>query len=220
MSDREFSGSCFTFEPVKGARSFDIDNLGRLTGVTHRQVWVPGENVSECRKQESYGYGAMIKSGSIYAYGGDPYGVRLGRMLGVPLTGYWVDELAAGEKSKQKSKHEMKSCACGFYGYYDGSNDYGNPARVSGVVEGFGEVLIGTRGFRAAKARIVALSIGVDKDGDTAVSYALNRKVRRNYNGVPFYDTFEEMVQAYPTDVVYGPTPETDPEFWTRAATS
>ena len=46
----QFDGIGFAPGVVRGARAFDIDELGRLVGVTHRQVWIPGENIAECRK--------------------------------------------------------------------------------------------------------------------------------------------------------------------------
>lgn len=49
-------------------------------------------------------------------------------------------------------------CGCGFWAYHDGSSYPAGP--VSGVIEGYGRVTIGPRGFRAEKARIVALTTG------------------------------------------------------------
>lgn len=49
-------------------------------------------------------------------------------------------------------------CTCGYYAYLDLKNNphdhYGN---VLGLVEGYGVVTVGTRGFRAEKARLVAM---------------------------------------------------------------
>lgn len=57
-------------------------------------------------------------------------------------------------------------CTCGFYAYFDGSDDYmssmaapGLPgeARVEAIVEGYGACVVGSRGFRAEKLRLVAI---------------------------------------------------------------
>lgn len=51
-------------------------------------------------------------------------------------------------------------CSCGFYAYTDGRNDFHHPrtsASVEAVIEGYGTATVGTRGFRAEKARLVAL---------------------------------------------------------------
>lgn len=100
---------------------------------------------------------------------------------------------------------EFFECQCGFYGYFDGSNDYYRPGRVAGMIEGFGETVIGTRGFRAMRAVIVALTFPDDVGLDAWQVDA----IRVNYPGVPVFDTFERMVAEFaptdPTDEVTAP---------------
>ena len=49
-------------------------------------------------------------------------------------------------------------CTCGFYAYYNGKNDYHSPpATISGVIEGYGDCVVGDYGFQAGKAKIVGL---------------------------------------------------------------
>lgn len=161
---KEFSGKEFAAGVARGARSFRVDALGRLTGVSYRVVWTPGENEATCKASTSF----------------------------APCGG-------------------IDKCAHGFYAYYDSSDDYHDPGMVSGVIEGYGEAVIGTRGFRAMKARIVALHIPED------VKPALARMVRRNYPDIPVFDTFEHMVSEFvPDDGGEGITPTSDPDFWTR----
>lgn len=54
------------------------------------------------------------------------------------------------------------SCTCGFYAYNNQEslirNSYTNDSAVFGLIKGYGKVTIGTKGFRAEKADIVALS--------------------------------------------------------------
>lgn len=112
-------------------------------------------------------------------------------------------------------------CTCGFYAFWDGSNDYRDEGHVNAVVEGYGVVVIGPRGFRAQKTRIVALHIPPplpDYEGESDVvalavairdllrtwffggppALDITAKVRRHYPGVPVFDTFDAMVAAYP----------------------
>ena len=204
----EFSAPEFSIEPVKGARAFGVDKLGRLCGVTYAQVWTPGENVAECRARDDslagYLRSIQIQYGQVFASGGY-MAPTLSRSLASPQ--YFPEP-----KPTPKGPHSIVDCGCGFYGYYDGSNDYYKPERVSGIVEGYGEVVIGTRGFRATKARLVALTI------PETVPFPLASRVRRNYRDIPVYDSFADMVAAHPTDDKEGPSPETDPDFWTRVA--
>jgi hypothetical protein len=109
--------------------------------------------------------------------------------------------------------HSLETCTCGFYGYFDGSDDYHDNGRITAVVEAYGEVIIGTRGFRAMKARILAVRVKPDDDG---IAGHMARKISNNYKGVAIFDNFEQMVDEFPPDVSLEPSPDTDPEFWTR----
>lgn len=55
-------------------------------------------------------------------------------------------------------RHDHANCTCGFYAYLNGINGYQSNCHVIGVIEGYGETTIGTRGFRAQKAKILALA--------------------------------------------------------------
>ena len=204
----QFDGIDFAVGVVTGARSFEVDELGRLTGVNYKQVWRPGENVAECRKREK------DDSWSLYT-----------SMFLKTLSSSAVPESFTGRRGKKSAAsanvqvelkpepqpHTMESCACGFYAYYDGSNDYHAKGRISAVVEGYGETLVGTRGFRAAKARIIALRI------PKSVPIRLQTLVARNYPDVPLFTKFSEMVEAFPPDGGGAELrPDTDPDFWVR----
>lgn len=211
----QFDGIGFAPGVVRGARAFDIDELGRLVGVTHRQVWIPGENIAECRK----GKGA---DGLWSGYLNLTFTYR-SSVIAASTPAAKAPKTFKGRKAvkaepvmeevePEEPPHTMADCACGFYGYYDGSNDYRQKGRVNGIVEGYGEALIGTRGFRVAKARIVALAI------PRSVSERKAALVRRNYGALPIFTSFKQMVSEFPPDGgEVGISPETDPEFWTRA---
>lgn len=185
----EFDGRAAEFAAgvVTGTRSFDVDNLGRLIGVSYRSVWTPGENAAKCLKRD------------------DSWMFQI--VLGPNGTPQRVPEESRDEP------HSIVDCSHGFYGYYEGSNDYYESGRVMGVVEAYGETVIGSRGFRASKARIAALHIPAD------IRYGTRRLIARNYPAIPTFDSFDAMVAEFPPDDAgNGLTPETDPDFWTRKA--
>lgn len=148
MSAGEFSGINYGVGVVRGVRSFDVDQYGRLTGVSFKRAWKPGENEAECLAGSggfvTAAINQWITSISASYYPGGPV---------VPVI------VPKREQSPARGPHSLDGCSHGFYAYYDGSDDYKSDARISGVVEGYGETVIGTRGFRSAKARIVALCI-------------------------------------------------------------
>lgn len=241
MSAEEFAGIGLAIGVVTGARSFKIDKLGRLTGIHYEQVWRPGENEAECRKRDNltspYSIGgltwsvdtsALLRSMSHYlnypvytsTVTPSPSGLRTTVSIPAQTTGKkprkgvasaQVNLPALPETVRAEPIHDMTECACGFYGYYDGSDDYHRTEYVSAVVEGYGETLIGTRGFRAMKSRIVALHI------PEGVPLHLAKKVARNYSDIPMFATFVDMVAEFPCDGGDAAIdPFTDPDFWTR----
>lgn len=205
MSIDEFSGIDQMIDPaieevgfavgvVRGVRSFDVDKLGRLTGVTYKQIWKPGENEATCQRGRSDDLWAQFSFTLTHSGG-------LSRRLSEAVP---VD---------YDKPHAMHDCKHGFYAYYDGSNDYRDDSRVSAVIEGCGETVIGSRGFRCMKARIVALQV------PETVKPHIARMVARNYPDVPILETFEQMVSEFPPDSAGNEiTPDNDPDFWTRPA--
>lgn len=238
MSD--FAGLGFAPGVVRGARSFKVDSLGRLTGVHYESVWRPGENEAECRKgSDAWGTvnltfnvdaftRAMFNANrSFAALNATPPPVQhrpsaappVGRKkrgkkvtvneVPLPQPPMKVVYSPAPVDPPEPPPHTLENCSCGFYAYYDGSDDYYKDGFVSGVVEGHGETLIGTRGFRCMKARIVALMIPAAQD-------RFANRIRRNYPDIPMFDRFADMVAAFPPDGgELGVTPDAD-DFWTR----
>lgn len=157
---------------------------------------------------------------------------KLGRLLGVAYATVWTpgeneakcmkrDDYAIlmgyndrpRVREADRPPHSIADCGHGFYGYYEGSNDYYAAGRVMGVVEAYGETIIGSRGFRASKARIVALHVPPE------ISVGKRRLIARNYPEVAIFDSFDAMVSEFPPDDAgHGLNPDTDPEFWTRKA--
>ena len=135
MALDDFGGVEFQITPIRGVRAFRVDATGQLLSVHHIHRWTSGENLADCKSPwAKYLVGGVVR---YYAAGGE---VRPN-----------VDA--------EPYEHDMADCMCGFYGFLDGSADYHNPGRVEGVIEAYGDVYLGTRGFRTTKARIVALHI-------------------------------------------------------------
>lgn len=98
-------------------------------------------------------------------------------------------------------------CTCGFYAYFGDANDYSSPmfgGSVTGIIEGYGVVTLGSRGFRAAKARIVAL-VRPDfldcgyPDCTCRAPYAAAVTAMLARYDVPIYDTVDQALTAHPT---------------------
>jgi hypothetical protein len=84
------------------------------------------------------------------------------------------------------------TCHCGFYAKYQFDNlEY---LGVKGVVEASGRVFLGTEGFRAEKARVVAL---VTDSRDPLKSPAQVRLCAKKY-GADFFESAAEMLLKYP----------------------
>lgn len=236
MSAKEFGGLGFAAGVVRGARSFKVDKLGRLTGIHYEQIWRPGENIAECRKEKAvfhvtFNWDGITSSGRLgylQAFPNYPppppsssrtvvstppsvHRKKKGKKVVADIISMPEPPKAAAIAATEKKPHTMADCACGFYGYYDGSEDYWKDGYVSAVIEGYGEALIGTRGFRVAKARIVALMIPAEQD-------RFANRIARNYPDVPLFRSFNEMVAAFPPDGgEEAVTPDVD-DFWTRDA--
>ena len=104
-------------------------------------------------------------------------------------------------------------CGCGYWAHYDGSHSYDAPTRAAAVIEGHGLVTLGTSGFRAEKARLVALV--------PPAQLPIAARVADIYGaaGVPIYRTLADALTEHPVthprrDPL--PHPDTHPDFWDR----
>jgi len=112
----------------------------------------------------------------------------------------------------QQSRHNapVRDCTCGIYGWYSPRTiDQGfgeGKDRCTAVIEARGRVVLGTRGFRAQEARVVAIALPErlpyirdwDEQVDLLKSY--DRALER-YDAKPFR-SLGEMVRAYPPEDV------------------
>lgn len=259
----EFGDRPFIAGSLIGLRAFRVDNLGRLTGVTHRDVWTPGENVAVCHRDRvvmggmtfyvsSAGTttttspttfnpgGPVTATEPSYVQMTQPRGRKKKRGPGPEyavsdkpaLPAPSLSQAAVRPTPPPEPPHELVSlrCNCGFYAYFDGSNDYlsGNGlvvnwnglsnddrgVRLAAIVEGYGKVVVGSRGFRAEKARILAL---IQPPSQSGREFVLSSKVVRNY-AVPVFDCEQDALREFPLTDPDPITPETDEDFWTRSA--
>lgn len=107
-----------------------------------------------------------------------------------------------------------RNCGCGIYAFSGVRGrrrwtDKDARHTILGIIEASGRVLIGERGFRAEKARIVALW-----DGWTCHFGADVKAVKHNYPDIPFYTRKRAMLRAFPPyETQHYLTPD-DEGFW------
>ena len=180
----EFSDRPFVAGSIVGLRSFRVDSL---------HVWRPGENVGECKRYEEARKAREARA-------------QLGHLQHVRHSG---SSVFVG------MPHEVGSlaCKCGFYAYFDtGKNDWhgGAQGEIYGVVSGYGIVTVGSRGFRAQKAKLLGL-VARRKLGNVSQLVA-------DLYGVPLFGSKQEAVERFPLTPPPLPNPATDDDFWTRSA--
>lgn len=103
------------------------------------------------------------------------------------------------------------NCTCGFYAYWRPPR----PRRGSmiGVVEGWGKVVVGPKGFRCEKARIVALAPDSTVVGRLAAAAHWNMSLQEvevflrgvgqlsaDLYDVPWYIDMQQMLDAHPVE--------------------
>lgn len=137
---------------ARGRRVFYLDEGGWLRGVTYRHAWRDGENVAECfvTKRVNVMASNVSRWGTLAAY--TAAGVVFDNDPSIPPTlmdGYQWDRCEGLDVE----------CACGFYAYHNADTCYamtGPGCRITAVIEAYGKVVLGTLGYRAQKARILA----------------------------------------------------------------
>lgn len=154
MSD--FSDRPLVADSITGVRSFKVDTLGRLTGVSHVEIWRPGVNEAKCMGS---------RSGWISLGGYSPRSLTAARMISLSTPGYsGTYEYDVEPEGVKVDKHQVASlsCSCGFYAYTDReANPYHEDGNnLIGIVRGSGVATVGSRGFRCESAEVVALVDG------------------------------------------------------------
>ncbi len=139
-----------------GLRAWALTTDGYLRGATYAIPWATGWNDAAClvtrretapRFDDRPAYGHPFWKGIHDAQSGVVFPLEPGE----PITfeNGWRSDPCQGLDPK---------CGCGFYAYYDESAGrvvaYGN---IRGVVEAAGRCVVGPKGFRAQRARVVAV---------------------------------------------------------------
>lgn len=144
---------------ARGLRSFRLGLDGWLRGVTYEQVWRPGENIAKCMVVAAVPHAKP----SVIADSANPdYAKEYSRVVagwGYPRDPGQEPRLLPGYRSAACPGLDP-ACACGFYAYHDGSrHGYIGGGYASGIIDGYGRVVLGPQGFRAARARLVAVAL-------------------------------------------------------------
>lgn len=155
------------------------DPTGVLTG-QNGGTWVAGENVAECQRQ-------------------DPFMISLGGVQ------YRMNPLTLAIESPttpERCDVVHPDCTCGFYAYWTvDAASVTRDCNVIGVVEAYGKVTVGEKGFRAEKAKILAVAPIVDRLGDVDDSLAeAIEKVREQYPDVAVFANTRAMLAEFPPD--------------------
>lgn len=219
----DFSERLFSVGTLTGLRAFSVDRLGRLLSPQQGTVFAPGENVAECRRQYSSPFSSRLLQSMYSSYSSH-------RLVTGPMTGAvtvnWMpaplaDEVAPDPTEEPKHTVGALNCQCGFYAYTDGGNDYYRvykEDRLAAIVEGYGICTTGSRGFRAGKARVVALIEPHRKFTERGGVDGRWDRVLHNYPGVAVFASKADAFSMFPLSTPAIPTPETDEKFWTRGA--
>lgn len=138
MPSSDFSGLPFAAGSVKGIRSFGVTVAGRLTGVFRGEYsWSPYENTAEC------------------VWGG---GGETGHPIGSDgcMCGFWA--YAANDETQEyvRGSERFALALLGRQLVAIASGGRVLPT-IPGAIEAYGSVMLGTRGFRAEKAKVIAL---------------------------------------------------------------
>lgn len=163
-TSQDFDGTPFVAGSLIGLRAFRIEPEGRLSGAVFPIPFEPGENVAHCAAEEWEWFRTRVPNRSLLGLTLTVVSQRLHREILASL-----DERPSWALFKKRPEpwvHRVAGvrCHCGFYAYTDGANEYapngenavGVPS-VEAVIEGYGTCTVGERGFRASKARLVAL---------------------------------------------------------------
>lgn len=165
--------------------------------------------------------------GSILGYRAFSYGHTSGLLAGALRPTVWTDSQNTARcmsPNAHPGPPPAKTCKCGLYGMHnwmhveemtvlssfsrwirdkEGSDHFAEKhSFVYGVIEAWGRTYVGSRGFRAEHARILAVTPPMcqRRDGCKLSDPTLWRFER--YPDLPIYSTMKEIAQAYPVEPV------------------
>jgi hypothetical protein len=204
--------------PVRGFRNFDL-SFGYDDKTRQKYGWLTG-----CYHKEPWDIG--VNTAKCMSFG-------------VNLTWDWDRNHWVGLTGEA---HSLEGCNCGFYAVFDPSKTGYGSLPISGMIEGWGEVILGPHGFRAQKAKIVALCLPplphpdkvratiqgqrvligkeyakplgiVDEGPHPRLPDEYNCGLRQAYKGVPVFNNTRQMFEAFPIDRGEVPVEEEKPSL-------
>jgi hypothetical protein len=160
---------------VIGLRAWRLDDFGELLAYAQKAAppWRPGENESVCL--------ASGLSGPMDQWPCSPDCVTCRDAIALRTNGHTFDA----------------RCTCGFYGVFRPGHI---PTRnspeyvVVGVIEAYGRTVIGPGGFRASKAKVLALT------GPPGAAYpaSIFGRLSERWGSVPFLPSLAHAVAEFP----------------------
>lgn len=186
---------------VRGVRTFRLIDNTVLAGISYPQFWRPGENRAVC--YAGYWFTQQAEES-------DQIEIRIPPLPSIdPATIPPHPIFDPALAPTHTNPRQYADCSCGFYAYF-GFRTYLDNSGISGVVEGYGRTVIGTSGFRASLARIVALAmprVTPLGGGCPCPLCAIRERVAPEViraslgrYGVPVFDTGDAMLREFPTD--------------------
>jgi hypothetical protein len=188
-----------------GIRSWRVTDEGVLTGVHAQEPWTVSENAAQCVTPGGT-FGAAYRALADAVAGAGIATAELawtvGKMTAAANGQVYLRKRPPKPKPRPRSvplAHPAGtlSCQCGFYAYFDlAHNPHHLASNVLGLIEGYGTMTIGERGFRASKAHIVALIEPVPAT------------VREAYEVLPpIFSTIEAALAEFPLSTPPAPDP-------------
>lgn len=117
----------------------------------------------------------------------------------------WNSSICKSNAYFHDSQKPEEFCTCGFYAHHLPMVSYGRSSQVLGVVEARGAIIIGSSGFRAQEAKIIALSgVYATDQWFRKVPGSKNQQLTSGIekfcalNGIDFFHKPLEMAEAYP----------------------
>ena len=91
-----------------------------------------------------------------------------------------------------------RDCTCGLYGWYDPSGTSGAYGGAKAVVAASGRIVLGDRGFRAARARVEAVALPLPLRWQPRGAARARQMLASSYPGVRVYRSARAMVRDHP----------------------
>lgn len=177
---------------LRGLRSFQLSHAyGTLWAHVYSYNWHNGLNKASC----SFSYSSVRQMTDRLKCSGPP-DLRC-------TCGFYAyfDRVTVPEGVTDFLERGGTSCSCCLgdcdcIAHYRADHDHNHIFSVTaqrGIIEAEGRIIVGELGFRAERATIKALEIGNLLNKEDVL-----KRVKDIYPSVQFFDTFDEMKEAYP----------------------